>query len=91
VNDGSVASTLLCFMIKSVAGKYKALVAIYPMSKLTASKLLECFNEVMTLLRKASLNVAVISVDNAATNRKFIVHGLCDGELISTIWSPPCR
>jgi len=40
--EGSVASTLLCFMIKSLAGKYKDLVAIYPMSKLTAAKLYDC-------------------------------------------------
>ena len=51
VAHGSVASTLLCFMVKSVVGKYKDVVSIYPMSKLTASKQLECFNEVMTLLR----------------------------------------
>ena len=69
VADGSVASTLLCFMVKSVVGKYKDLVSIYPVSKLTASKQLECFNEVMTLLRKVLLNVVVISVDNASTNR----------------------
>jgi len=28
--DGNVASTLLCFMVKSVAGRYKDFVAIYP-------------------------------------------------------------
>jgi len=40
--DSSVTLTLLCFMVKSVLGKYKDLVSIYPMSKLTASKPLEC-------------------------------------------------
>ena len=83
VADGSVASTLLCFIVKSVVGKYKDLVSIYPMSKLTAPKQLECFNEVMTLLRSVLLNVVVISVDNASTNRKFLVDCLCDGELDS--------
>jgi len=61
VADGSVALTLLCFMVKSVVGKYKDLVSIYPMAKLTAAKQLECFNHVMTLLRKVFLNVVVIS------------------------------
>jgi len=88
VADSSVASTLLCFMVKSVVGKYKDLVSIYPMSKLTASKQLECFKEVMTLLRKVLLNVVVISVDNASTNRKFLVDGLCDGELKTHVNDP---
>ena len=88
VADSSVASTLLCFMVKSVVGKYKDLVSIYPMSKLTASKQLECFKEVMTLLRKVLLNVVVISVDNASTNGKFLVDGLCDGELKTHVNDP---
>ena len=36
--DGNVASTLLCFMVKSLAGKYKDSVALYPMDRLTATK-----------------------------------------------------
>jgi len=46
-SDGSVASTLLCFMVKSVARKYKYIVGIYPMSKLTAAKQHSCYIEVM--------------------------------------------
>ena len=83
--DGSVASTLLCFMVKSVAGKFRDLVAMYPMSKLTALKQFECYKEVMTLLRKVLLNVVAISVDNASTNRKFLVDCLCDGNLKTAI------
>ena len=79
--DGSVASTLLCFMIKSVAGKYKDVVGIYPMSKLTAAKQHECYLEVMKLIRSVSINVVAISVDNASTNRKFLVDCLCGGNL----------
>ena len=48
--DGSVATTLLCFMVKSLAGKYKDLVAIYPITNLTASKQYECYKEVVTLV-----------------------------------------
>jgi len=88
VADGSAASTLLCFVVKSLVGKYKDLVSIYPMTKLTAAKQLECFNEVMTLLRKVSLNVVVISVNSASTNRKFLVDCLCDEELKTHITAP---
>jgi THAP domain/Transposase protein len=83
--DGSVASTLLCFMIKSVVGKFKDLVGIYPMSKLTSAKQHACYVEVMTLLRNVNVNVVAISVDNASTNRKFFVDFLCGGTLQTNI------
>jgi len=84
-SDGSVASTLLCFMIKSLAGKYKDLVAIYPMSKLTAAKLYNCYTEVISLLNDIGFNVIAVSVDNAATNRKFFIDCLCAGNLKTNI------
>ena len=59
-------------MVKSLANKYKDIVAIYPMDKLTAVKLFDCYNEVMSLLRRNAMNVVAILVDNAATNRKFL-------------------
>ena len=49
VANSSVASTLMCVLVKSVIGKYKDLICHMP--KLTASKQLECFNEVITLLQ----------------------------------------
>ena len=87
-DEGSVASTLLCFMIKSLAGKYKDVVALYPMSKLTASKQFDCYKEVMQLLHGLSLNVVGISVDNATTNRKFYIDYLCDGVLKTSVTDP---
>ena len=41
--DGAVATTLLCFMVKSVVGKYKDLVAVFPIATLTAAKLNDCY------------------------------------------------
>ena len=82
--DGKVASTLLCFMIKSVAGHYKDIVALYPVQKLTASKQHDCYVDVMKLLRRTAVTVVAMSVDNAATNRKFYVD-LCDGSLRTNI------
>jgi hypothetical protein len=48
--DGDTASTLLCFVAKSLACKYMDMVGIYPMAKLTADKLNECYFDVMQLL-----------------------------------------
>lgn len=83
--DGSVASTLLCFMVKSLASKYKDLVAMYPIAKLTASKQYECYLEVAALLKSVSFNVVAISVDNATANRKFFTECLCNGTLQTSI------
>ena len=52
-------------------GNIKDIVAIYPMSKLTAAKQHDCYKEVVALLQDVSLNLVGISVDNASTNRKF--------------------
>lgn len=79
--DGEVATTLLCFMVKSIAGKYRDIVAMYPMCKLTADKQNECYKEVSLLLKSVQLNVVAISVDNASTNRKFFTEFLCSGTL----------
>ena len=83
--DGSVASTLLCFMIKSLTCKYKDIVAIYPMCRLTAEKEHECFKAVMTLLSNVTVRVVAVSVDNAAVNRKFYIDCLCNGTLTTHI------
>jgi len=84
--DGAVASTLLCFMVKSAAGKYKDLVAMCPVAGgLTAAKLNDCYKDVMETVRKVGLTVVAISVDNAAANRKFFTDFLCRGSLSTSI------
>lgn len=80
-SDGKPASTLLCFMVKSVAGDYKDIIGIYPISNLTAAKQFACYTDVSALLSSVNLNVVAISVDNAAVNRKFFIDHLCGGTL----------
>ena len=70
--NSEIATTLLCFMIKSAAGGYKDIVSIYPVTKLTAEQLSECYEEVMILLNTIPINVVAISVDNAPVNRRFL-------------------
>jgi len=50
-SDGEVASTLLCFMVKSMASKYRDLVA---MCKLTAAKQYTCYQKVQAMLRNVT-------------------------------------
>jgi len=66
--EGSVASTLLCFAVKSLACKYMD----YPMDKLTADKWNQCYIEIAKRSKSVSLTVVALSVDNASTNRKFV-------------------
>jgi len=96
--DDSVASTLLCFMVKYLTSKYKDLVAMYMGyiatrslhmgCKLTATKQYDWHQEVATLLRDINLNVVAISVDNATANRKVLVDCLC-GENLRTFFTDP--
>jgi hypothetical protein len=86
--DGSIANTLLCFMVKSITSKYKDIVAMYPMLKLTAAKQNDCYQQVAALVRNVKLNVVAISVDNATANRKFFVDFLCGGLLQSHFIDP---
>jgi len=68
-------------MVKSLTCTYKDIIAIFPICMLTADKLHECYEDVMVLLHAVQLRVVAVSVDNAATNRKFYVDKLCGGTL----------
>jgi peroxiredoxin len=45
----------------------------------------QVLHEVMDLLRRVSVTVVAISVDNASTNQKFYTHCLCNGTLRTNI------
>ena len=80
-----VAVTALCFMIKSLSSNYKDMVGIYPVKNLKAETQKQCFDKIMQLLHEVGFNVIGISVDNAAANRKFYKHFLCNGTWRSSI------
>ena len=79
--EGDVATTLLCFMVKSITGKYEDIIGIYPMYKANAHKQFLCFQEVQAFLRNFTVYLIAICVDNAAINRKFYKNYLCKGEI----------
>ena len=76
--DCEVASTALCFMIKSLSSKYRDMVCIHPVRNLKTETQKQCLDKVMHLVYEVGFNVLVISVDNAAANRKFCKDFLCD-------------
>lgn len=79
--DGLVASTMLCFMVKSLSSQYKDIVAIYPIANLTSAVLNECYDEVIKLIQTVGFEIVCVSVDNATANRKFFIDHLCGGNL----------
>ena len=80
-----VATTALCFMIKSLSSGYQDMVGIYPVKNLTATTQKDCFDRIVFLLHEVGFNVVGLSVDNAATNRKFYRDFLCEGSLKTSI------
>ena len=66
-----VASTALCFMIKSLSSKYRDIVCIHPVRNLKANTQKQCFDKVMHLVHEVGFNVIGISVDNALQIENF--------------------
>ena len=66
--EGASAKTVLTFMIQSVKGKYKDVVCLIPIHKLSTALLRKWFDLVMSALNDLFLVVAV-SADNHVCNR----------------------
>lgn len=88
MTEDGFAKTLLCFMVKSLKGKFQDMVSIYPVAKLNSKFLKKAFTEVMDKLYHCGLVVLALSVDNAPTNRSFYVKELCNGNLSTSIQHP---
>ncbi len=86
--NNTPASTVLCFMVSSVCSKYRDMVALYPITGLTADKLHKCFMEVLDRLCQIGFRVLTICTDNLATNRRFFTEFLCGGKLQCQISNP---
>ena len=83
-----MCKTMLSFMIKSVAGKYSDIVALFPIRNLDSEKILKHFHMVITTLSEIGFLVFAMSADNASPNRKFYVEELCSGSLTTSIPHP---
>ena len=62
-DQGTVARTALCFMIRSIKSKYRDVISMYPLDTLKAETLERCYNEVMFQIHKIGFNVVAIIVD----------------------------
>ena len=78
-DNRQVATTSLCFMIKSLLSSYQDMIDIHSVKSLKAETQKKCFDKIMLLLHEVGFNVMGICVDNAAANRKFYKEFLCGG------------
>ena len=83
-----VAKTVLCLMIKSIAGKFRDVVSLTPTVTLNSTQMKQMFDLVVPALLKLQLKVIACSVDNFTANRKFYVTELCHGTLETSIDYP---
>ena len=67
--DGTIAKTLLVFMIRSLHGNYKDVVKMIPVPKLNAEFLFDCTNNMLQKLGTLGLTVLALGADNHAVNR----------------------
>ncbi len=85
MEDEELCKTVLTFMIKSVAGKFSDVVALFPIKKMDAKIIFDAFNKVLKLLCNVGFYVTVVSVDNATANRRFYAEILCHNNLTPRI------
>lgn len=71
LENDDVSKTLLCFMVKSVAGNYRDMVAMLPISKVDAVLIEKHFQAVLKSVTEVGLEVVCVSTDGHSANRKF--------------------
>ena len=77
---GALATTVLCFMLNSLAGKYCDVIAMIPLSHYTLDKLNKCFLATLEAAMSSGFEVVLTVCDNHTVNRQFLKR-LCGGQL----------
>ena len=63
-SNGAMATTVLCFMINSLSGKFCDVIALYALNRLTVEILTQCFVSALDIAMKAGFHVVVTVCDN---------------------------
>jgi hypothetical protein len=80
--ENSVATkTLLCFMVKSVAGKYEDIVAMVPLTTISSEIIARWYDKVLKAVTELGFVVVVTLTDAHSSNRKFFAKELCNGTI----------
>ena len=77
--------TMLCIMVKSIAGNYFDVVALYPVGNLDSSILKRTFDKVIPEIVSLGFKVVANGLDAYSANRKFYIQELCHGKLQESV------
>ena len=86
--NGELATTVLCFMLNSLSGKYCDVITMIPLRKLTLDVLRKSFLSAMQISLDAGFDVVLSCCDNHPVNRRLLVDFLCNGHLKSCVPNP---
>ena len=87
--NNKITKTLLCLMIKSVAGGYRDVVAMSPIDELNAEKIHTIWRDtVKKLTIDLQVDVVATTADNHNSNMKHFKKILCPGKLQNFIINP---
>lgn len=88
LEDGEVTKTILCFMVKFLAGSFQDVLSMTPISSLDSRKLKFCLIQVLQAAHEVGLHVAVTFADGHSSNVKLHKQELCNGRLQLSVPNP---
>ena len=77
--NGDLTKTLLCVMLKSIAGKYRDIVAMVPIVNISADKLFSVWKNVVTKVSEIGFDIAVTMADGHSANMKLFNNKILTG------------
>lgn len=88
LENSQVTKTLLCFMVKSLSGKYEDVVAMVPLATLTSEIIFKWWDKVLKTVTEIGFDIAATLTDAHSSNRRFFAKDLCKGKMATYVLNP---
>jgi hypothetical protein len=86
--NGETTKTLLCMMLKCVAGSYSDVVVMVPLTTINSGIIKEWWQRVVMATTPMGFDIVATIVDAHSSNRRFYAEELCGGSLNTYIPHP---
>ena len=86
--NNSITQTLLCVMIKSVAGSYRDVVVMSPVSEINHEKIYKVWKNVVEKITEIGFDIVATMTDGHKSNMKMLKHDICQGKLNTSVPNP---